>query len=1044
MRTCTPARPASTALPLALALALVLAPAGAGPAAAQSQFVPYYGKNAIRYDHFKWYTYQTDHFEIYYYPEIEPHLERMAGYAESAYQHISGELKHDLASKVPLILFQTSAEFYQQNVIPGAAQEGVGAFAEPSRYRILMPMDEPPDLLYGLIVHELTHIFQFDIIPTSLIRNTTPLWVNEGMSDYMRGTWRPLDIMMVRDYAIADIVPKMSNLQGYGDLGSPRGIYNLGHAAFEFMEARWGKEGVRQYVFALRKSIIGGGDDAYQEAFQMSAEEWDREFDRYLKERFKPFRDKERPADYGRDLAPNPERSRFTQAFSIEPSPSGDLLAAMTINPNDREIDVILLSTRDGQVIRNLTPGFDQSHGFEYIVQPGGRSNSVPWMSWSPSGDRIAYFVRTEKDRSLIVQDVVSRRIVERVALTDLDAPESPDFSPDGRLVAFSAMKGGTTDIFTLDLETKAVTNITKDSFADYGPCWAPDGKSLIVSTRVSGNEKLFQVEAATGKRTQLTFGTHDDNGAQFLDDDTLVFASTAVDPNETIDPEAAKNGMIYNIWTLGLKTGDLARYTDAVGGNLSPVVLNRGGDGQRVAFVSYYKGDYSVHTIEPRDPSIKATTEDFGSPGPIVDFQAPLTHTLVQDNQKKKGKFEKLYLEGRPPVNVGLTSGGDFLGGTAVAFSDVLGDQQFTLYATSVSQFRSFSGSYINLERRFQWAVQGFSQTQFFYGQNQGIFYDPAFSGFIDRDLAVATTTIRGATAFGIWPFNRYRRIELSGGVYHSGQRFENLALEQESQFYQEQQFGRSLFNNGMLVPFGLAFVQETTVFREFGPLAGNTVRLSYEIAPKMGSTLSRQTVDLDARKYLRLGGTGLLALRARGFKSWGDNPGYYYFGGNSELRGYDYLEFLGQNAFHMNAELRIPLIHAMATPIGILGGVRGTVFANVGGAYFDQTDFKAYSRETTIERPIIGYTQPTLTAPSQPIYDDANPILVSGFRLVDARASYGIGLQTFALGFPIHFDWSWRTLFNRNWEDVVFSTSGGSSAFRKPRFQVWIGYDF
>ena len=94
----------------------------------------------------------------------------MAGYAESAYQHISSELKHDLAHKVPLILFQTSSEFQQQNVIPGAAQEGVGAFAEPIRKRIVMPMDEPPDLLYRLIVHELTHQFDYDIIPATLVR----------------------------------------------------------------------------------------------------------------------------------------------------------------------------------------------------------------------------------------------------------------------------------------------------------------------------------------------------------------------------------------------------------------------------------------------------------------------------------------------------------------------------------------------------------------------------------------------------------------------------------------------------------------------------------------------------------------------------------------------------------------------------------------------------------------------------------------------------------------------------------------------------------
>ncbi|MDQ3486184.1 MAG: hypothetical protein M3468_00455, partial [Acidobacteriota bacterium] len=71
-------------------------------------------------------------------------------------------------------------------------------------------------------------------------------------------------------------------------------------------------------------------------------------------------------------------------------------------------------------------------------------------------------------------------------------------------------------------------------------------------------------------------------------------------------------------------------------------------------------------------------------------------------------------------------------------------------------------------------------------------------------------------------------------------------------------------------------------------------------------------------------------------------------------------------------------------------------------------------------------------------------------GFKLVDGRASYGLGLETFALGFPIHFDWSWRTLFNEKYENAVFQFQGiaaettGSKWFRKPRFAVWIGYDF
>ena len=89
----------------------------------------------------------------------------VAGYAESAYQQISADLKHDLSFKVPLILFKTHSEFEQENVDPGAAQEGVGAFAEPARHRMVLPIDDPPDQLYGLIIHELTHQFEFDIIP---------------------------------------------------------------------------------------------------------------------------------------------------------------------------------------------------------------------------------------------------------------------------------------------------------------------------------------------------------------------------------------------------------------------------------------------------------------------------------------------------------------------------------------------------------------------------------------------------------------------------------------------------------------------------------------------------------------------------------------------------------------------------------------------------------------------------------------------------------------------------------------------------------------
>jgi Tol biopolymer transport system component len=1035
-------------LPIAAVLAAVIAVSALGETlAAQTPFVPYWGKNSPRYDRFEWWTYETDHFIIYYYPAIEPHLEQMASYAESAYQHVSSELKYDLAHKVPLILFQTSSEFQQQNVIPGAAQEGVGAFAEPVRQRIVMPMDAPHDLLYRLIVHELAHQFQYDMIPTSLIRRAVPLWVNEGMADYLTGIWRPQDLMAIRDAAVADIIPKMTRLEGASDLSS-RMVYNLGHAVFEFMESRWGKEGIREYIYNLRKAVIGGGEEAYQESFELSADEFDQEFEKYLKDRFKPFRDKERPADYGRNFAPDEERTRYRGAYTVEPSPTGELFAIASGNSSDRELDIILVSGKDGKVMQNLTDGFDNDLGFEYLVTPGDRWVTVPWLSWSPDGDRLAYFVRTEKSRTLILQNIVNRDIEQRIEMRTVDDPESPDISPDGRRVAFAALQGGLGDIFVVDLETGDVINVTKDEFADSGPTWSPDGRSIIYLARVSQNEKLFRVDLATGQKTQLTFGTHDDGTAKFLDADTIVFASTAMDPAKPIDPDIARNGNIYNIWTLGLKTGELRQYTDAVGGNLYAVVVNDGGDRTKIGVVSYYKANYELHTIERREPLIRAASADFGEPGAIIPFQPPLSHTLITDNKKKKGTFEKMFLDGRPPVNVGVTSGGDIFGGSAVTFSDVLGDQQFTLYAESISQYRTLSFSYLNLANRFNYAVQAFSQTRFFYGNLENIFYDGSF--IVDRDYALATRTIRGGTMFGIWPFNRYRRMELFGGFMQYREEFNDPTLADLSSQFQADQFGRQLFRSGNLMPLGVNFIEETTVFREFGPLSGRTMRVGFEFSPKLGdNTLSRQTVDADVRTYLRIGSTGLLALRAKGFRSWGDQPDFLYFGGNSEMRGYEYLEFIGDRAGFVNAELRFPFIEAMLTPLGVLGGIRGVLFANLGGGSFGETTdparagqpFKWAATGQETYTPVVAYDD--LNAFQRtPIF--GAPQEVNGLRLVDARASYGIGLETFALGFPVHFDWSWRTLLNKEWEDLRFAAFGGSSAFRKPQFSLWIGYDF
>src|SRR5262245_23707071 len=115
-----------TALPL---LTLLLALAFA-PGAADAQYIPYFGKNKVKYDDFAWRVYKSPHFEIYYYPEFEQHLARLSSYAESGYQKISSELKHEMSAPIPLVLYKTHSEFEQTNLYPDFVPEGALACTE--------------------------------------------------------------------------------------------------------------------------------------------------------------------------------------------------------------------------------------------------------------------------------------------------------------------------------------------------------------------------------------------------------------------------------------------------------------------------------------------------------------------------------------------------------------------------------------------------------------------------------------------------------------------------------------------------------------------------------------------------------------------------------------------------------------------------------------------------------------------------------------------------------------------------------------------------
>jgi hypothetical protein len=113
--------------------------------------------------------------------------------------------------------------------------------------------------------------------------------------------------------------------------------------------------------------VIGGGEEAYRNPFQISADDFDQQFDKYLKDR--SSRSATASARPTTAATSRPIRNeRLSERLLDRALPTGELFAVATGNGSDREMDIVLVSAKDGKVCTNLTSGFDQELGFEYLV----------------------------------------------------------------------------------------------------------------------------------------------------------------------------------------------------------------------------------------------------------------------------------------------------------------------------------------------------------------------------------------------------------------------------------------------------------------------------------------------------------------------------------------------------------------------------------------------------------------------------------------------------------------------------------------------------
>lgn len=546
-----------------------------------------FGKNKVQYKNFEWHFIQTNHFDVYYSQGGYQLATFTAHAAEMAYDSIRTLLRYEINNRISIVVHNSHNEFQQTNVVGEYLEEGIGGVTELFKNRIVIPFEGNYQQFRHVIHHELVHAVLNDMFYggsiQALLASRSPLilpgWMNEGFAEYAALKWDTNSDMFIRDATIHNYLPPIEYLGGYF-------AYRGGQSVWHYIATKYGESKITEIMNRIKgtRNIEQGFRTTIGLSLKELSERWQKE----QKVLYWPdIAKREEPTEYSRRLTDHTKLENF---YNTSPalSPQGDKIAF--ISDRDDYFDVYLMSASTGEILKKLVNG-QRTNNFEelHLLTPG--------LTWSPDGRKIALAVKAGETDAIMMIDVESES--EEKLSFDLDGIFSVHWSSNGEMIVFVGMKTPQSDIYTYNLKTKELRNLTDDIFSDSDPVISPDGKTVyFCSDRMNYTDK--RTLPSNFSMTDFKFNGRD---VYSISVETGTIARVGGVPNADdsspiVSPDGKKllfisdrNG-INNVYEHDLETGKERPITNSLTG-IYQLSLSR--DGTKLVFSSLSEAGFDV-----------------------------------------------------------------------------------------------------------------------------------------------------------------------------------------------------------------------------------------------------------------------------------------------------------------------------------------------------------------------------------------------------------------------------------------------------------------
>jgi Tol biopolymer transport system component len=953
-----------------------------------------FGQNIVQYDDFEWNFIQSKHFDIYYSENGKSHAEFTAEEAEIAYLKISDRLNWRLKNRVSIIVYNSHNDFQQTNVIDSYMFEGIGGVTELYKNRIVIPFDASNREFKHVIHHELVHAFINDSVYGGSLKNMVansirvqiPMWMNEGLAEYLSSGWDTNSEMWIRDLAInGKEFPEIYQLTGYM-------AYRGGQSVWNFITEKWGEESIAEIFYQLKKA--NNVETGFKKALGIDLKKLNEQWHQYLKKEYWPdIANRKNIPDFARQLT---NHEQLGNTYNVAPAIAPDGSKIAMFSNKSGPMAIYLISAEDGRFIKKLIQG-ERSAEFEelHILKPG--------ITWSQDSKKVAFAAKSGKSDALFVVDIATGK--KNKYRLNMEGIFRPSWRPGFNEIAFIGNNGNSSDIYIFNLDSEKLINLTDDWFTDDQISWNPNGEEILF---ISDRGNILE----RGIKNKPLNHFFDQTDIYKIDiSDKVITRITDTPFNETYpcisnnqnylgfisDKSGINNIYLFSDINLNKEFKEPYVITNVLTGITQ---LSWNSDDTQMIFTGFFNRGYDVYSFDNPIQKIQDSIKVAPSSWTLKDRNID----LLRNSKKRK---EKIF-DGADKYRGYVFSGFDATknikekqevveydssmvfdstglfrthlyktrftldfaqayyaldtryGSQGMAyflFSDILGDHKLQLGTEMVIDFQR--SDYFFLYRLLPYKIDWtFAFEHLAYQFVQGNYYNNVYDVKLFENF--------GASINASKPISRFSRLDGGLDLNHIIQS-EVININNNDGTYDQNIKYINSFTT--FIP-SLRYTWDNALWSYTYPMEGFRYFINYRASPGINKkSLSFHSTTMDGRKYFSLFNGISFAGRLFAGINWGHDAQKFRLGGvpwlfssdsNSErfygqgdpptseelyfseyvmpMRGAQISSKFGNNVCLINLELRLPFLIYYFPAIKYLGQINGVLFTDIGVAWDKQ----------------------------------------------------------------------------------------------------------